>query len=83
MLQNELCISHTDVINENVGISIIQSTMLNSSPSEYNFFVRINRGDELRIPFNIGCQWNLSREIVQIKCSDELSVRQIKRSRLY
>ena len=42
----------------------VQSTTLNSSPSEYKFVVRINRGDELRVPFNIETQWSASREIV-------------------
>ena len=35
----------------NVSKNNILSTKFNSSPSEYNFFVRINRGDELRVPF--------------------------------
>ena len=66
-----------------VGVHKIQSTMFNSSLSEYNFFVRINHGNELRVPFNMGSQWSVSRGIVRIKCSDELSVRWIKRSPLY
>ena len=61
----------------------VQSTTLTSSPSEYNFFARIKRGDELRVAFNIGSQWSVSREIVRIKHSVELSIWQIKRSELY
>ena len=38
-----------------------------------NFFVRINRSDELRVPFNIGSQWSVSREIIRLKRNNELS----------
>ena len=34
----------------------LQYTTLNSSPSEYKFFVRINHSDELRVAFNIASQ---------------------------
>ena len=31
--------------------------------------------DELRVPFNMSSKWSMSRQIVQIKCSDELNIR--------
>ena len=46
-------------------------------------FEQINRGDELRVPFNIGSQLSVSREIVRIKRSVELSAERIKHSQLY
>ena len=49
-------------------------TTLNSSPSEYRQTVQIIRSAKLTVLFNIGSQWSVSREIVRIKCSDELSV---------
>ena len=46
---------------ENHGIlSLRKSGNPDSSTSEYNFFVRIKRSDELRVPFNIGSQWSVS-----------------------
>ena len=42
----------------------VQSTTVNSSPSKFKFFVRINRGAELKVYFSIGSQWSMSREIV-------------------
>ena len=52
-------------------------------PHQNTIFVRINHRDELRVPFNIGSQWSVSREIGQIKHSVELSGWWIKRSQLY
>ena len=61
----------------------VQSTTVNSLTSKFNFFVRINQGAELRVHLNIGSQWSVSREIVRIKHSAELSLCRINRSRLY
>ena len=47
----------------------IQSATVNSSPSKFRFFVRINQGATLIVHLGIGSQWSLSREIVVIKRS--------------
>ena len=49
--------------------SKLQSTLDNSSPSKFRFFVRINRGAKLRVHFNVESRWNVSKEIVRIKCN--------------
>ena len=54
-------------------IYVVQSTTGNSSPSILKMLVRINRCDELRVYFNIGSQWSVSREIVRMKQHAELS----------
>ena len=41
------------------------------------------QGAELRVHFNIGCQWSVSRETVRIKHSAQLSGWRINHSRLY
>ena len=38
-------------------------------PQKFRFSVRINQDAELRVHFNIGSQWSVSREIVRIKHS--------------
>ena len=51
----------------------IQATTVNSVPSEFRKTVRIIQSAELTVLFNIGSQWSVSREIVRIKHSAELS----------
>ena len=62
----------------NYPVLEMQSTTVNSSPSKFRFFVRINRGAKLIVHFNIGSQWNMSREvelnIVPNYPGDELTV---------
>ena len=62
---------------------IIQSTTVNWSPSTFKILLQINRGANLRVQFSIRSQCSVSREIVRIKHSAELSECRIKHSQLY